>query len=842
MRQITVLAILLLAFSAYGQVKKEKYARISAQQIELSHKPEQTICFGSGIVGTNHVPPPRKYYENLSKGRTEATSDIIVTYATSISPEARNAFEYAVDIWERILVSPVPIRIQANWQAIISSGRGQVLGSASPADARISALMPKFPVWYPIGLYEKILGRNINGNGFEVVARFNSTADWYFGTDGRTPNDKIDFVSVVLHELGHGLGFFGGYQVNQDGTGEVGFNGYPYIYDTYVANQAGVLLADTTVFKNPSTVLARQFSAATGVFFDAPHVTKRNGNERTKLYAPTVFAPTSSIAHLDQTRYQGTANALMTPFTNNGESVQDPGAVTINMFEEMGWILTQIKHTPLSNTDQVSKPLDIAASIVSDTIIDLKKFKLVLYYSDDNFRTQKTIEMQADRNGQYITQIPATNTNKTISYYFSTQDPLGREIRLPNSAPTIPFRLTVAVDNDPPVIAHTSEGFLLDNTDTTFIVAKVTDLLGIDTVFAEYQINSGAISSLPLRFLGNDDFGGGIYGNIVITRSLLQAGGTFKYRITARDVTSRKNQGSIPSATDFYTLNIVKIGEAKNVYENNFNQASSDFVTNSAKIEQPSGFADAALHSEHPYQDGKGVNDASDFIALLTTPIIVRERDALVKFDEVVLVEPGETGSQFGDSDFWDYVIVEGSTDKGKTWIPALSGYDSRANSVWFSAYNRSTSANNSVTLGTSSLFRPRSINLLDRFKPNDQVLLRFRLHADQSAHGWGWAIDNLQIQNTVVGLADYLVYQGDMKVFPNPSQGVFNFTLSNTKMGDINLRLYNVLGSEVKNFHFVKTDQTFQTELNVGNIAKGVYFLHIKTKEGEAVKKISIE
>jgi Secretion system C-terminal sorting domain len=844
MRQIITLIIILVSINygnIYGQVKKFKNQSVKAQDIELSHKPKQTICFGSGIVGTNHVPPSRKYYDGLVNGRTEAGSDIVVTYVTAISPEARNAFEFAVGIWERILVSQVPIRIQANWQPISGSGRGQVLGSAAPADARISALMPKFPAWYPMALYEKILGRNANANGFEIVARFNSDANWYFGIDGRTPKDKIDFVSVVLHELGHGLGFFGGYTVNQDGTGEVGLSGYPFIYDTYVANESGLFLADTLRFKNPSTALASQFIAK-GIYFDAPYVTSRNGKARTKLYSPTTFAPTSSIAHLDQTTYQGTQNSLMTPFTNNGESIQDPGGIVINMFEEMGWILTQIKHIPIKNTDQVAQPLTITANIISDTLIDLKKFKISLYYSDDNFKTQKLVEVQVDKNGQYIGQIPAPNANKTISYYFVTQDPNGREIRFPYSAPTIPFRVTVSVDNDPPTIAHTSEGFLLDNTDTAFIVAKVTDLLGVDTVFAEYQIDNGTVATIPMIFLGNDNFGGGVYGNILITRGLLRLGGTFKYRITSRDISSKKNQGSMPSASDFYTLNIVKIGDAKSAYENNFNQASNDFVSNAFKIEQVSGFADAALHSEHPYKDGKGANDESDFIALLTTPIIIRDKDATVKFDEIVLVEPGEAGSVFGDGNFWDYVTVEGSADKGKTWNPIINGYDSRDNSVWLSAFNRSVVNNSSATVGTPSLFRPRSINLLDRFKPNDQVLLRFRLYGDQSTHGWGWAIDNLQIQSTVVGLADYLVYQGDIKVFPNPSQGIFNLTLSNTKLGDVNIRLYNVLGSEVKNFQFVKIDQTFQTELNVGNLTKGIYFLYIRTKEGSAIRKISID
>ena len=43
----------------------------------------------------------------------------------------------------------------------------------------------------------------------DIITSFNSHAavDWYFGTDGNTPSRRRDFVSVVLHEIGHGLGF-----------------------------------------------------------------------------------------------------------------------------------------------------------------------------------------------------------------------------------------------------------------------------------------------------------------------------------------------------------------------------------------------------------------------------------------------------------------------------------------------------------------------------------------------------------------------------------------------------------------------------------------------------------
>src|SRR4029078_6665225 len=46
-------------------------------------------------------------------------------------------------------------------------------------------------------------------NNFEISANFSSTFDWDYGTSGAGVPGKVNFMTVVLHEVGHGLGFFG---------------------------------------------------------------------------------------------------------------------------------------------------------------------------------------------------------------------------------------------------------------------------------------------------------------------------------------------------------------------------------------------------------------------------------------------------------------------------------------------------------------------------------------------------------------------------------------------------------------------------------------------------------
>lgn len=180
------------------------------------------------------------------------------------------------------------------------------------------------------------------------------------------------------------------------------------------------------------------------------------------------------------------------------------------------------------------------------------------------------------------------------------------------------------------------------------------------------------------------------------------------------------------------TITITQSVTPLSKYVNNFNSASSDFSGNGFTITQPSGFSNPAIHTAHPYSDNQ------DLIYKLNVPVVVASGTSKLVFDEIAIVEPGDPGTVFGDPNFWDYVIVEATSD-GITWIPLEDGWDARRHSEWVSAYN-------SGSAGTPSLFRRHEINLLSKFSAGTPIFIRFRLYADELTNGWGWAIDNVNI------------------------------------------------------------------------------------------------
>ncbi len=271
----------------------------------ILNKPEDLSQSGTLIPGKSLVvlraaefDVPSRVLPPVSLLRRSSGAVINVTY-NGFPPKARVAFQYAVDIWERNITSPVSIEVIANWTPL---GSG-VLGSAGPsAYARGYNGLPVANTWYPIVLANKLLGYDVAPLEFDIEANFNSNfSNWYYGTDGNTPLGKYDFVSVVLHELCHGLGFIGSMRIF-NGLGFWGLGTSPFIYDRFTLNGWGQRLLDTTLFPNPSATLATELQS-NDIFFDGSNAVTAAGGENPKLYAPHVWTSGSSYSHLDEDTY-----------------------------------------------------------------------------------------------------------------------------------------------------------------------------------------------------------------------------------------------------------------------------------------------------------------------------------------------------------------------------------------------------------------------------------------------------------------------------------------------------------------------------------------------------------
>jgi len=221
-------------------------------------------------------------------------------------------------------------------------------------------------------------------------------------------------------------------------------------------------------------------------------------------------------------------------------------------------------------------------------------------------------------------------------------------------------------------------------------------------------------------------------------------------------------------------------------YNNDLNDSNDlPLVTDGFTWDTPTGFSNPALHSVHDYAD-----DAS-YTWTLMAPIRIASVSTLT-FDEITIVEPGEPGSVYGDSDFWDYVIVEGSLN-GVTWLPVAPGWDARGDTAWLNAYNGGED-------GNSAMYRTRTIVLSDTFAQSDVVLLRWRLMADASVTGWGWAVDNIDVTPSgasAVGDTPHAVILGQN--YPNPFNPSTTISFNLPRSGRTRLQIFDARGALVR-------------------------------------------
>jgi len=307
------------------------------------------ILYGTHENANTSVPaPPLQKRSRRDNYFGAQHSQFRVTY-TGFTDEARAAFQYAVDIWNSLIRSPVPIWIDATFTDFGGYEDGRIIfGAAQPAAWKSPSALN---VWFVDALADQRAGRDLADGEPDIITRFNSHEDvnWYFGTDGSTPSGKVDFVSTVVHEIAHGLGFFSAAREenistwtfspsSKRGKLKSGKPELPHIYDFFVVNGSGMAI---TEFHDPSTHLLEQFTS-NNLFWSGVKGVAANGGGRPQLHAPGTWDAGSGYAHLDEVLFPaGDVNSLMTPYLDKQEAIHDPGPIALGMLEDMGWTINK---------------------------------------------------------------------------------------------------------------------------------------------------------------------------------------------------------------------------------------------------------------------------------------------------------------------------------------------------------------------------------------------------------------------------------------------------------------------------------------------------------------------
>lgn len=822
MLKVVLLSFLIIIFDC-RLFSSDKFAVNSAMLVNVQGANEDRFM---------RIPPPPHFLEKSTKA--PASHFKIIT--NNLPNEAKPAFEMALKIWESLLHTDMDVNVFVNWRDMNQSTESGNLGAGGPTSYHkdLDGLTQN-GVFYNVVVAEKLLRKNINNpNDPDIYIEFNSKANWYMGTDGQTPSGAYDFVTVALHELCHGLGYNGSMSVNAENKGIWGFGSqFPFSFDRFVYNGNNQQLIDLNHFSNPSVQLRSEF-LSDNIFFSGPILNQRFGS-KVALFAPSQFEFGSSIIHLHPSYVDG-IDALMTPKIFTGASIHDPGPIALYMLQDIGWESLLIEHTPVQSREAIEN-IQIEAKIFADQTLQVIDPKIHYSLNNQAYVSMSLLKGLSDLN--FSTTLNISELSE-VNYYISAKDQYGREFLYPNTAPAKPLSFVVGSDIVKPSIAHVTNKNIFTSENGLILIAEAKDQFGIDTVYVEYFYNGVRKTDLGLRRASDNLF------NVIVDLTVfnLQPADQLSYRIVAVDGSESANIAYYPE-TGLIDLEVIAIPEYIDTYETTFSFGINEFVLNGFDINIAKGFTDVALNSKHPYKIG-----GHNFTAELVYPVKIHEKYHYISFNEIVMVEAGEAGSVFGDANFRDFVIVEGSKDGGITWNRFADGWDSRRLKIWRDTYEQSRYFNNSEILYDLDLFRLQHIDLTQsgEFSIGDVVKIRFRLHSDLSVSAWGWAIDNLKIQTTGIdevvsdtdplGTALVKLEQTIIKVYPNPVRSneikVEGIVQSKVKW----VRLYSSTGQIVYRQAGIGEDN----KVFFPNGLSGLHILHVEADKKVYVSKIQIQ
>ena len=290
-----------------------------------------------------------------------------VTYngfsSTPSGAQAQVAFQAAVDVWARIVTDSVPIKVDATYSALPTN----VLGNARASTSYSASVIGDGVSFYPSALADALYGQDVaplaGGPSSDIIANFTNdpSVSFYYGTDGAAGAGQIDFMSVVLHELGHGLGFAGSMSIDANGLGV--HSSTPQKFDRFAYDAAtggNQLLA----YANNSTALASVLTSQSNYWGGSGGVSAAGG-ARPRLYAPASWEPGSSFSHLNEATYGiGDPNSLMTPQISAGESIHSPGPLSVAILADEGWVASlPVTTAPQPPTAVTAVPAATSAAV-----------------------------------------------------------------------------------------------------------------------------------------------------------------------------------------------------------------------------------------------------------------------------------------------------------------------------------------------------------------------------------------------------------------------------------------------------------------------------------------------
>ena len=192
------------------------------------------------------------------------------------------------------------------------------------------------------------------------------------------------------------------------------------------------------------------------------------------------------------------------------------------------------------------------------------------------------------------------------------------------------------------------------------------------------------------------------------------------------------------------------------------------------------------------------------------------------------------------------YLTILRTTNSGDNWLTEFPGTGFRINSLYF------TDKRNGWAAGENRIIQATTnggVNWINQ--TNFQSGVNYRsIYFTDSLTGWVVGDSGIILKTTTGGVltnftntsteipGNYFLSQN----YPNPFNPVTNLEFGISKLGFVSLKVYDVLGSEIKTLvNENKPAGNYEIEFDAIHLSSGIYFYKIETTEFTDVKKMMI-
>jgi hypothetical protein len=476
-----------------------------------------------------------------------------------------------------------------------------------------------------------------------------------------------------------------------------------------------------------------------------------------------------------------------------------------------------ITHTQLPNTENLSGPY-VVNCVVTPANAPLKPGMTKMYWS--RATAFDSIVMTNTSGNNWTANIPGNGSPATYKYYIKTIDTMNRASVLPGGAPANYFSFIASSDNVKPVITHTALPNQPKLSWPASVAATATDNIGIDSVWVRWYINSTSTGIKHFKLLNTSG------SNYSAAFNSVQGDVNFNdiiyYRVFARDNSSNHNTDS----TALYQFTII-------------NQVNITIGTGTSTEAYP-------IDRFYNYMRWQGIYSRSEIgVTGNITKIKFYQSNAMsgvtsgptTIYMKLVTDETLATGN-------WDVTghttVYTGTINNLESpgWLEiTLSSpffFDMAANqnllisiSRDYQAYVTTYPLFNYTTTSTSKSRRNRS----DTAIPTSLTSSTYRA--------------NIQLEMTSIlgtsNITSEIPDKYDLKQnYPNPFNPVTKINFDIPKQGMVTLKVFDVLGREVKTLvNEVKAAGVYSVDFNGVDFSSGVYFYRLESSGFTDIKRM---